>query len=223
MEVKNLWDKEYNGVTSIPSSLRQEPAHALVELFKDWQPNAGRVLDLGCGNGRNARYLASKGFEVVAMDYSDSAIKLVADNSQDFSVTPVQHDIKEGLPFEDCSFDYVLDAYCLCHFVEIPRYHEAIKEVARVLKPEGALIKLHIDNNDTYYVERKIQDTAYGHLSFNSENGIYKAHMSAEEYVNLLGENFKLFKCINVSFNDEVNGAIYKRSIFACVTRKVIK
>jgi 2-polyprenyl-3-methyl-5-hydroxy-6-metoxy-1,4-benzoquinol methylase len=65
-------------------------------------PNYGPALDLGCGQGRNALYLAQQGFSVLGVDSSDQAIKDLADiakqkelkitskvaNMEDFNITP---------------------------------------------------------------------------------------------------------------------------------------
>lgn len=50
------------------------PPHSEVVLA---QPHVqpGKVLDLGCGSGRNALYLASRGFEVTALDVNPAALE----------------------------------------------------------------------------------------------------------------------------------------------------
>lgn len=49
---------------------RREPA----EWFSDGLIAPGRVLELGCGQGRNAIYLAGRGYSVDAVDFSPEAI-----------------------------------------------------------------------------------------------------------------------------------------------------
>ena len=50
------------------------PDENLVEWFGDGTLTPGRVLELGCGHGRNALYLASQGCQVEAVDFSAQAI-----------------------------------------------------------------------------------------------------------------------------------------------------
>ena len=73
---KEFWEQEFAVKHSIPSSTREEPAKALL-LFSDVLTlrEPMKVLDAGCGNGRNAVYLAKRGCEVTALDFADSAIK----------------------------------------------------------------------------------------------------------------------------------------------------
>lgn len=63
------WDSRY---ASAPRVFRAEPDESLVELASPLEP--GRALDLGAGEGRNALWLASKGWAVVAVDLSEVAL-----------------------------------------------------------------------------------------------------------------------------------------------------
>jgi SAM-dependent methyltransferase len=87
----------------------------------------GRALDLACGRGRYAHALAERGWDVMAVDWSDEALAEVR--------TPkMKLDLESGapLPFADASFDLVL----IVRFLHRPLFDEA----ERVLKPGGVLI-----------------------------------------------------------------------------------
>ena len=47
----------------------------------------GTVLDIACGDGRNAIYLAKRGFEVTGVDFSDEAIKRLSKFSEENNVS----------------------------------------------------------------------------------------------------------------------------------------
>lgn len=66
------WDERYRQGTR---ELAVEPA----SLLKDWlrQLPRGRALDVACGSGRNALFLAQNGFEVTAIDWSEAGLELV--------------------------------------------------------------------------------------------------------------------------------------------------
>jgi len=51
------------------------PSDGLIKCIEDYQIDPCNALDLGCGQGRNALWLASKGFQVVAVDNSSVAIQ----------------------------------------------------------------------------------------------------------------------------------------------------
>jgi 2-polyprenyl-3-methyl-5-hydroxy-6-metoxy-1,4-benzoquinol methylase len=50
------------------------PDENLAQWIDDGLIAPGRAIDLGCGHGRNAVYLAQRGFSVQAVDYSESAV-----------------------------------------------------------------------------------------------------------------------------------------------------
>ena len=70
-EEKSNWEKRYSDDGYEP---RQTPSALLTEWLDDLPP--GRALDLACGTGRNALFLAEKGYDVTAIDISPRAIKL---------------------------------------------------------------------------------------------------------------------------------------------------
>ena len=64
------WDQRFSGEEYLFGT---EPAQALVKLEKYLVPN-GRTLVVADGEGRNSVYLATKGFDVVATDFSEVGI-----------------------------------------------------------------------------------------------------------------------------------------------------
>ena len=70
---KNHWEERYAGDGREP---KRNPSALLTEWLRDHEP--GKALDLACGTGRNALYLAEKGGDVTAIDVSPRAISLAA-------------------------------------------------------------------------------------------------------------------------------------------------
>src|SRR5262245_17370574 len=69
------WNQRYRSREEID----HEPASLLVEAARDLPP--GRALDLACGAGRNAIWLAERGWEVVAIDGASEAIRIVHEHA----------------------------------------------------------------------------------------------------------------------------------------------
>lgn len=117
------WNARYRN----REELDHEPARLLVDGASALPP--GRALDLACGAGRNAAWLADRGWEVVALDGAEEAIKLVPDG---IDARVFDLETGEPLPFEDESFDLVL----ILFYLHRPLFAEA----KRVLRRGGTLM-----------------------------------------------------------------------------------
>jgi tellurite methyltransferase len=92
------WNERYarEGLEPFPDA----PAQWLVE-YRDLLTGSGRALDVACGDGRNALYLAQLGYEVDAIDASDVAIDALraAAQERELAITPRVVDLeREPLP-----------------------------------------------------------------------------------------------------------------------------
>lgn len=92
-----------------------------------------KVLDVGCGGGFKANYLAQKGFAVTGIDLSAESLAVAKKHDKTGTVKYIEANAAK-LPFEDASFDVVIAMDFLEH-VEDPGM--IIHEMARVLKPGG--------------------------------------------------------------------------------------
>lgn len=97
-----------------------------------------KVLEYGCGTGSYAFFLAKQGAEVTGIDISPVAIDKAKARIQEERAGDIRFLVMDGetMQFEDCSFDLVCGTGILHHL----RLGEALKELARVLKPEGKAI-----------------------------------------------------------------------------------
>ncbi|MFD8638454.1 class I SAM-dependent methyltransferase, partial [Streptomyces sp. NPDC059656] len=68
------WDGFYADRSKPVPFFVAKPDESLVSYLDRGLVSPGRALDLGCGPGRNALYLASRGFEVDAVDLSPTAV-----------------------------------------------------------------------------------------------------------------------------------------------------
>jgi ubiquinone/menaquinone biosynthesis C-methylase UbiE len=118
-----------------------QPSSLIVEQFAECVDLSGRsVLDAGCGEGKNAIFLARKGASVVAIDVSSAAIANAKRAWPDYKrVDWVNADVRDiGLP--DDSFDIVI-AYGLLHCLDTEdALTTTVGKLKRATKADG----LHI-------------------------------------------------------------------------------
>lgn len=96
-----------------------------------------RVLDIGCGAGREAIYLGKTGCVVTGIDFSEAGLQLARQRAADEGVEVkfVQASALE-VPVDDASIEFVNDRGCLHHIPEDKRGQYA-SEVGRVLRAGG--------------------------------------------------------------------------------------
>lgn len=102
------------------------------------QPLEGRALDLGCGEGRNAVYLAEQGFAVTAVDFAEQGLakgrKLAERKGVADRIHWVQADVLEW--DVDAAFDAVFVAFLHLPSETRPQLH---RKIGALLRPGGRL------------------------------------------------------------------------------------
>jgi SAM-dependent methyltransferase len=110
------------------------------EYFEAHRAKNCRVLDLGCGGGRNTRMLAEFGYNVDACDSSEPMVQETQRQVAGFHPVPrVRVGSMLSLPYDPVSFDVVLANGVLHNVSDEQEFHQALGEIARVLRPSGAL------------------------------------------------------------------------------------
>lgn len=100
-----------------------------------------RVLDAGCGSGRNSEYLMRCGAEVFGVDAEQTAIDRVrataAAAAPDLPAANFGVARLDALPFADDHFDAVICCAVLHFAKDGPEFEKSLAELWRVLKPGG--------------------------------------------------------------------------------------
>ncbi len=138
-QIEVEWENSYKkaDIPNMPWEAFKPPSR-LVKLIDAGKIRLGKAIDLGCGLGTNAVYLARKGFEVTALDVSETALKYA---SRQTEKEKVKVDFVKGfahkLDFPDKTFTLVFDRGCFHHIPPELR-EEYIKGVHRVLVDKGS-------------------------------------------------------------------------------------
>lgn len=133
----------YDQTRGFPSGVEKDVAALLVRVGK--LNSASCVLEVGVGTGRIALPLAPHVGAYYGIDLARPMIDKMVEKTTTEPIYPVLGDITR-LPFASHSFDAVTAVHI---FHLVPGYKEALREVARVLKPGGALLHgWNMDNTD---------------------------------------------------------------------------
>ena len=135
------WDRHYDeGETPWDTGV---PEPLLVETVESWPVPACRALEIGCGTGTDAIWLARRGFEVTAVDVSAVAISRAreAAERQGVGVTWVAEDYLRAGPHAP-PFDFAYDRGCVHTFLRHPGRVALVSAIARDLAPGGLWLSL---------------------------------------------------------------------------------
>ncbi|GAB6066704.1 hypothetical protein JCM13664_00220 [Methylothermus subterraneus] len=124
MNLKAKWDRIYQEATDEPP-----PARVLVENAH-LLPSSGCALDLACGLGSNALFLAERGFEVTAWDLSEVAIEKLRRRALGWKLNAQAVDVT-AVPWPEQAFDVIVVSRFLVRSL--------CSKIAAALKPGGLL------------------------------------------------------------------------------------
>jgi 2-polyprenyl-3-methyl-5-hydroxy-6-metoxy-1,4-benzoquinol methylase len=119
---RSLFEKAYHFVKSI--ALKNK-----LDLINSLQPNKGRILDIGAGTGDFLSVAKQNGWQTIGLEPSDKAKAIAVKKEVAF--------VEQTLELENQSFDVITMWHVLEH---VPDLDNQIKELKRLLKPNGSLI-----------------------------------------------------------------------------------
>lgn len=136
MYIKKIWDKIFREEKVLFPI--QEDMPRIVKIFKKHEVK--KVLDLGCGSGKHTIYLAEQGFKVYGIDISTEGLKKTKQRLKERNLKAKLRtsSIYKKLPYENNFFDAIVCIRTINH-ARIETTQRAIKEIERVLKPEGLI------------------------------------------------------------------------------------
>lgn len=117
--------------------------YLLDQILKGKYEHSQRILDAGCGTGRNLFYFLKQGLEVYGIDSKEESIAtLKAWCQEQFPHYPLEHfqwQNIETMTFEPSSFDVVISNAVLHFARDKAHFEQLLQTMWRVLKPQGHL------------------------------------------------------------------------------------
>jgi SAM-dependent methyltransferase len=161
-----------------------------------------KVLDVGCGGGRNLPYFLQNGYQVYGIDPNPEAVEQVrslaktlvpgANSAENFTIAKA-----ENMPFGDNTFDLAICSAVL-HFANDNNHFDAmLRSIWRILKPGGFLFARLASDIGIEHLVTPLKNSRYA-LPDGSERFLVNEQVLLE-YTNVLGgELFEPIKTTNV-------------------------
>jgi SAM-dependent methyltransferase len=164
------------------------------QLLKGRFNNCNKVLDAGCGGGRNLVYFLRNGFDVYGIDPNAQVINVVAELAASLAPgipsTNFRVATAEELPFDDGHFDLVISSAVLHFAVNEFHFDSMLRSMWRVLKPGG------------YLFARLASDIGIETLVENLGSGRYLLPDGSQRF--LVNEEMLL------DYTNDLNGKLYE-------------
>ncbi|MBP8994125.1 MAG: class I SAM-dependent methyltransferase [Bacteroidales bacterium] len=179
-------EKFWNNPENIRWFNDQPVSNYWVQFFQNNRLEIKRVLDLGCGAGRNTQFLFEYGFDVFACDYYDGMVEAARKRllKQGFKKQVVINRVIKSsmldLPYEDNFFDAILSNGVFHNVSNLKEMQRTLSESSRVIRKGGFLCfnlfsSLYIDPSLI-----KIKNNVY-----LTKEGLPMILLSKQEFLNL--------------------------------------
>ncbi|HEY7082916.1 MAG TPA: class I SAM-dependent methyltransferase [Nitrososphaeraceae archaeon] len=154
-----IWDKVYSNDSAF---FGEDPSDFAQKCYREFkQYHVKKILELGCGQGRDTIFFASNGLDVHAIDSSKIAIENMYEKIRQKNISlDLRHfEARHALPFDSSAFDAVYS-----HMFYNMRFTDEelrflFKESSRVLKNKGLLYFSVRSDKDVLYNKGKKIDT----------------------------------------------------------------
>lgn len=225
----SAWEREYQRSTFLTKD--SKPQADVLKALKYLKTEEGmekiglRVLDLGSGAGRNTNYLSEEGAIATGIEISDTAVRIAREYAKEnnLSSTFIEGDIGAPYPFEDRSFDLLLDITS-SNSLDSNGRTVYLRESFRVLKPGGYFIVKALckdgDGNAKSLLKNSPGNEPDTYVI--PELDIIERVFSKSDFESLYREYFTILKLIKKTNYTRMNNRVYKRNFWIAYLKKPI-
>jgi SAM-dependent methyltransferase len=145
-DAKNKWGSLYE-----PGSNMSYPAEGVIRILKGSfpdlkmpKPNSGKILDLGCGDGRHFPLFFQSNLKGYGVEISNDICKSISSilSERKIEFNSIRSGTTDNIPFDENYFDYLLtwnSCYYMSEGSEL-NFSNHIKEMSRILKKNAWII-----------------------------------------------------------------------------------
>lgn len=228
MPQQSAWEKEYRNPKLVTKEA--DPQNDLLRFLKFLKKEEQvkleglAVLDLGCGTGRNANYLAELGNTVSGLDISPTAINLAAKRARflKLAVDYRIYDIGSKYPFNDESFDLALDVTS-SNSLNSRERDIYLAEVSRVLKTGGHFFVKALCKDGDFNAKNLIKNSPGPEPDtyIIKDLKLVERVFTREDFVKLYQPYFKILQLEKKTSYTRFKGQSYKRNFWLAYLKKI--
>jgi SAM-dependent methyltransferase len=223
----NVWEKEYRHPLFVTKNEgpQADTLRFLKFLKKEekYKVEGRTILDLGCGTGRNANYLAEHENNVIGIEISKTALELARNRAhqQGLVVDYRLGDIGEPLNVADSTIDIVLDVTSSNSLNEEGR-SIYLREVDRVLRIGGYFFVRALCKDGNKNVKNLLKQSPGKEYDtyIIKEIGLTERVFSKDDFIKMYSRYFKILSLEKKSNYTTFNNRIYKRDYWLAYLTK---
>ena len=196
-QVKNIYEQ----IATFFSDKRYQQWDWIEQFIQSLSFNS-TILDIGCGNGRNMK---NNNYNFYGIDSCEQFIKICKDQKLNVQLSDMTN-----LPFDNNTFDGIISIASFHHLSTVKRRIECLKEMKRVLKPNGRILLSVWSINQTH--NNKLNNKfIYGDNIVPWKNN--KGDVIGNRYYYIFNLQ-ELYSLLETEFNIELHDWIHGNEIF---------
>ena len=223
----DVWEREYRNPLLVTKNdgPQADTLRFLKFLKKDQKyiVEGRTILDLGCGTGRNANYLAEKGNSIIGIEISKTALDIAKSRAKesDLEVGYRLGDIGQPIEIKDESVDIILDVTSSNSLNEAGR-EVYMNECNSVLKKDGYMFVRALCKDGNKNVKNLLKDSPGKEYDtyIIKEIGLAERVFSKEDFIKMYGKYFKILNLEKKTSYTTFNDRVYKRDYWLAYLQK---
>ena len=216
---KDFWNSQYTNATHL--ELSEEPAEDLQKFCRYLIRKSGKsqlnvttkVVDMGCGNGRNIIYLAKEfGVHGIGYDASSVAIEDAKRRAEGLPLTFTVQSLADPIPLPDGRATIVLDMMA-SHVLKREERETLLYETLRVLRPNGWLFFKTFILEEDLNAERMLREFPADEpgMYIHPEIGVPEYVWTVPEIKRFFGDFYTIHKIEKSHKHRHADGRAWKR------------
>ena len=148
----------FMNIQTLEATIKDIDIYILDQILKNRYQPGSKILDAGCGNGRNLKWFYTENFEIHGIDTNIEKVQ----NCQEFYDLQQNNFINatvEEIPYESNSFEHVICSAVLHFAKDLNHFYRMFEELLRVLKSQGVLF-IRVASN--FGIEKQVKHLANG-------------------------------------------------------------